>query len=131
MLTWLWFLAGSALAGGPSIAGNWAVTPIEEVVNTCGSPPDGGSTYLWIISQQQEKVTVVSQGETKFPKMEGTFAEGKVALTGAEGFGLPRSTVWYELRRTEENLLVGRRVFTGKKGNDTCFVETTYRAKPM
>ena len=68
-----------------SIAGAWVVTSTALPGGTCATAAGAGktSTYLWLVGASgTQEISVSVQGETGFPKMDGTFTSDGLFVAG-------------------------------------------------
>ncbi|MBK9649585.1 MAG: hypothetical protein IPO67_31285 [Deltaproteobacteria bacterium] len=68
-----------------SIAGAWVVTSTALPGGTCATASSAGSTstYLWLVGASgTQEISVSVQGETGFPKMDGTYTSDGLFVAG-------------------------------------------------
>jgi hypothetical protein len=65
------------------LAGTWAVSTVYRG-STCGAEGNGStSAFTWLLSRGGDgKIAIQVQGETSFPKLSGTYEEGRMVLQG-------------------------------------------------
>lgn len=131
-------LASYAAAGeAPKIAGTWNVTSTATSDSTCKQAKSGDVTaYVWIVSTGADgSVKVSAQGETAFPKLEGSWSSDFKILTlqgNAQGWGYEKTSVWLKLNHNKDGSLQGIRRFVSdsqSKSGRACFADFEIEAK--
>jgi hypothetical protein len=127
-----------SLAAPPDISGQWTVTSTETTTGTCNNKPGQVFTHIWIVTVQPDgTMSVVVQGETGTPKLDGKLDGNTVTLYGYTEPARGRVDVaWLSLAVKGKELVGVRRFMTmgevqiGKKAYDApCFLDLDVKAK--
>lgn len=104
------------------LSGTWNVVSKDLPQDgNCGIPEGDTTVYQWLMSQNSKtgELTVQVLGNTSFPKLTGTAAEGWVRLDGYSKERIRRTwhSSFFVLKATEKGL-EGKRYYVGVTGKD-------------